>query len=150
MFDGMSQVRCLILFRLSRMNRKMIYFLSVFFATHSSLMSGPTYGFANRPPSTGFAACAKRNFPRKARPFVTEALVTVEVFVDEGGIVKEVEPIEIKLVKAEDSDRAQLTMPMFARAGIEAFLGRKCPIVSDNGKPIKYRTIIPISYELRD
>jgi hypothetical protein len=130
--------------------RKASVLLLSYWAGLCALHAAPTYGFVNRPPATGFAACAKRNFPVKAKPFVTEALVTVEVFVDENGIVQEVEPIEIKLVNAEKSNKAQLTMPMFARAGIEAFLGRRCPIVSDNGKAVKYRTIIPISYELRD
>lgn len=93
--------------------------------------------------------CARRNFPPKAKAYVTEALVNIEVIVDKTGLVRQVKPVNVKLLIAENSEQAKSTIPMFARAARESLLNQRCPVYSKDGKAVGYKISLPLIYRIQ-
>lgn len=94
--------------------------------------------------------CARSNFPPRAKPYVTKAKVELAIVVDRDGIVREAEPLEVKLIEAENSTKARSTMPSFARAARDSLLNQKCPVYYRNGQPSPYKLTVPLIYEIKD
>lgn len=94
------------------------------------------------------AACAERNFPKVAKPYVSQVLVEMKIKVDKEGIVRFAEPQRVLFRPNTDRHIAELVTPHFERAGIESLLNRQCPIHYENGEPKPYMLVVPLSYEL--
>lgn len=93
------------------------------------------------------AKCVTRNFPKEAKPYVKNAVVTVRLIVNKFGTVRGVTPLEVELPPNVDEEQVPAMRKLFIQAGRSAFGSKKCPPHLVNGQSVGYAIEVPLAYK---